>query len=541
MFKQQKQTNETDDVSLVLTSLGGDRDSFCKIVMRYQNLLCSIAYASIGDIKQSEDLAQDVFIEAWQKLDTLREPEKLKFWLCGILRFKISHFLRKEKNQPVRDAQDIEEQILADFSHPGLENAAIEEQQQNLLWNTLSSIDITYREPLILFYRQQQSVEVVAQELDLTVDTAKQRLSRGRKLLKKAMLSFVEDALDKTKPGVAFTSGVVFLLQDITKSAAGATLGASSIKTASALKFTPFFTVLASVAGLISSMFGLKASLYQSRTENERKLTYQVVGLFLSLALIWLFIMLGMKHVAVNIPNIAFAATLFAHSIVFIFALSYIALAFTALSRIKQLRAHERIFQAEAFKQEQDQPFSKSREYKSKLSLCGIPLFHFQFGTPELGEPPAVAWVAGGGKAYGLIFAWGLIAVAPISVGVVSVGILSIGAVGIGLFGFGTVAIGIIAFGASAIGYKAYASLSSLGWESALSNGFSVANDAAIGPVAYANEVNNEVAYEVSNLLLFSQNAPWVLAVMSIIIIVPSYLHFKSVRKRMKIKTLKNK
>jgi hypothetical protein len=40
MFKKQKPINKTDDVTLVLTSLGGDRNSFCEIVSRYQNLLC---------------------------------------------------------------------------------------------------------------------------------------------------------------------------------------------------------------------------------------------------------------------------------------------------------------------------------------------------------------------------------------------------------------------------------------------------------------------------------------------------------------------
>lgn len=146
----------------------------------------------------------------------------------------------------------------------------------------------------------------------------------------------------------------------------------------------------------------------------------------------------------------------------------------------------------------------------------------------------AIGWIAGGGKAYGVLFAWGLIAVAPISVGAISVGIFTVGAVGIGVFSVGAVAIGLIAFGSSAIAYKAYASLSSLGWESSFSNGFSVAKDAAVGPFAYANEVNNEIAYEISNLTLFSQSYQWILAAITLFVIVPAYIHFKNVRKRMK-------
>lgn len=534
ILKQKKAINKTDDVTLVLTSLGGDRDSFCEIVARYQNLLCSLAFASIGDIKQSEDLAQEVFIEAWLKLDTLREPEKLKSWLCGILRFKISHYLRKEKNQPDNNAQDIEEQILTDFSKLGLESAAIEKQQQVLLWNTLSNIDITYREPLILFYRQQQSVECVADELDLTIDTAKQRLSRGRKMLKQAMLGFVENALEKSKPGAAFTIGVAAVLADVTKSASAAAISAGSVKVASTFKMASLFTVLASLSGFMSAFFGLKASLYQSRTENERRLSYKVVALFISLALIWLTSMLGLKYIAISATNSALIYSIIAHTLVLMFILSYFWLTFAALRQIRELRARERIFQPEAFRREIDQKDYKRREYKSTLRLFGIPLMHFQFGTPEYNEPPAIAWIAGGSKAYGLIFAWGLIAVAPISVGVISIGVVSIGAVGIGLLSFSAVAIGILAFGASAIGYKAYASLSSLGWESAFSHGFSIAHDAAIGTFAYAGEVNNEIAYAIANLPMISQGTQWISVVILLLVVVPAYLYFKSVRKRMK-------
>jgi RNA polymerase sigma factor (sigma-70 family) len=533
MFKKQKPINKTDDVTLVLTSLGGDRNSFCEIVSRYQNLLCSLAYASIGDIKQSEDLAQDVFVEAWQKLDTLREPEKLKSWLCGILRFKISHYLRKEKNQPVKGAEDIEEQVLADFSNSGIEGSVIAQQQQVLLWNTISNIDITYREPLVLFYRHQQSVEHVAEELDLTIDTAKQRLSRGRKLLKEAMLGFVGTALEKSKPGAVFTAGVVAVLEETTKSAAAAALGATTAKAGSLFKLATIVTLLASFSGLISSFFGLKASLYQSRTVNERRLVIKVASTFIALAFVWAVSLFGLKYIALGDQENAFTYTLFAHAIVFMFILSYFWLSFAALKQTRELRAQERIFQPEVFTREVDQKHSKKREYKSALSLFGIPLMHFQFGTPEIGDPAAIGWIAGGSKAYGVIFAWGLVAVAPISVGVISMGIFTIGAVGIGVFSVGAVAIGLLAFGSSAIAYKAYASLSSLGWESAFSNGFSIAKDAAVGPFAYASEVNNEIAYEISDLALFSQSYQWILVAITLFVIVPAYLHFKNVRKRM--------
>ena len=50
MLFGKRSTAHTDDATLVMYSLGGDRDAFCEIVSRYQNLLCSLAYSAVGDI-----------------------------------------------------------------------------------------------------------------------------------------------------------------------------------------------------------------------------------------------------------------------------------------------------------------------------------------------------------------------------------------------------------------------------------------------------------------------------------------------------------
>ncbi|MDT0594965.1 RNA polymerase sigma factor [Glaciecola petra] len=534
MFKQKSAFKKLDDPALVLASIGGDKEAFCEIVSRYQNLLCSVAYASLGDLKQSEDIAQDVFVEAWQKLDTLRDPAKLKSWLCGILRFKISNHCRSEKNQAIKNADDIDALNLSKVSESSMEDQAIDKEQQNLLWNTLSTIDVNYREPLVLFYREQQSVENVANQLDLNIDTAKQRLSRGRKLLKKAMTSIMEEALEKSKPGAVFTAGVFIVLEDVSKHTAAAVIGASSIKTSSFFKSTSLITIFAAFSGVISSFFGLKASLYQSRTENERKLAKKVFMLFMSFAAIFVGSMYGLQFLSASYQhyNLAFAVS--SQILVLGFVISYLMLMSMIFKTVAELRAQERIFYPEAFAREVDKQSSKKREYKSSLHIFGYPLVHFKFGTPEINEPAAKGWIAGGSKAYGLLFAWGGLAVAPVSVGIISVGVITCGAVGVGIFSIGTVAIGIVAFGASAVAYKAYASLSALGWESAFSNGFSMAKEAAIGPVAYASEVNNEAANALSNMTVFGEHYQWILITMAAFVIVPAYLHFNQVRERMK-------
>lgn len=534
IFKNRHLTTNTNDETLVMYSLGGDRDAFCAIVARYQSLLCSLAYSFVGDFKHSEDIAQEAFVEAWKKLDTLRDPEKLKSWLCGILRFKASHHRRKEANQAIKAAEEVAELQLADTENGALDEQAIQQQEQTLLWQALDGMEDIYREPLILFYREEQSIERVAAALDLSEDNVKQRLSRGRKLLKRAMSSVVEHALSKSKPGTAFTATVLSAISTIPAPAKAAALGLGAAKTGSVFKLASLLTVLAACSGLISAFFGLRASLDQSRTQRERQLAIKCVTLFMSFALIYVLGSLVLKQLALSHMSDAKYYAFGSLVLALAFVVSYLLLVKQMFTATHRLRVQERIFQPQAFLSQVDQPGAKQREYQSTITLFGAPLIHFQFGMHEVNDKPAFGWIAGGSRAHGLLFAWGGVAIAPVSVGIVTVGVISVGAVSFGLFSLGTVALGLIGFGVSAIAYKAYGALSAFGWESAFSNGFSIAADAAIGPFAYAAQINNQIAAELTNLAGLNHSHQWILAMIAALVIVPAVWHAREVRLRMK-------
>src|SRR5207253_2021711 len=71
----------------------------------------------------------------------------------------------------------------------------------------------------------------VALKLDLTEDLVKQRLSRGRAMLREEMAALVESTLSRTKPGAAFTVGVLVALPMASASAASAALTAGAVTT----------------------------------------------------------------------------------------------------------------------------------------------------------------------------------------------------------------------------------------------------------------------------------------------------------------------
>src|SRR5271166_1957819 len=108
MTTEAMQRADINDAELVAESLDGNRDAFRLIVERYQTLISSLAYCATGNVSQSEDLAQETFLSAWKQLAELRQPAKLRPWLCSITRFLISKEFRRLGREPIHAAEPLE-------------------------------------------------------------------------------------------------------------------------------------------------------------------------------------------------------------------------------------------------------------------------------------------------------------------------------------------------------------------------------------------------------------------------------------------------
>lgn len=263
-------TFEMSDADLVSRSVAGDRESFNRIVLRYQNLICSLAYNALGNLGQSEDVAQETFIAAWKNLDRLREPHKLRAWLCGIVRNRIHKNLERDGREPSKNAETLEAADDSPANHALPSEEAISREEQAILWRSLEVIPTVYREPLILFYREHQSVEKVAEALGLSEDAVKQRLSRGRKLLQDEVQAFVEQTLRRSAPDQGFSGAVLAALPSAPAVTAG--MAASSGKGAAVTKSGLLGAWLAPLLGLVGGMAAHWLIFRAAPTQRERRL-----------------------------------------------------------------------------------------------------------------------------------------------------------------------------------------------------------------------------------------------------------------------------
>ena len=329
----------------------GSSDAFAELVGRYQNLATSIAFANSGDLHRSEDIAQQAFLVAWQKQSELADPDRFAGWIRGIVTNIARNERRVKENRVQRSAVELSEHD-APTTEPTPQARASRAEQNELLWNRLNQIPLEYREPLVLFYREDLSVAAVAEQMDLSTDAVKQRLSRGRKMLKQEIETMVKDFLTDSKPAGQFTAGVIAALPSVsatakaaaiktaTAKAGQATLGKAALgKTVAGTLTTGAFWglaggILGSLGGLFGAWWGIQNGIKRATSEEEvqehKKLFH--VSALLSIALLLGILLAG------QLPVPWRPATIVSTQVIFLGALMMLMLRFnrrqTELHRI---------------------------------------------------------------------------------------------------------------------------------------------------------------------------------------------------------------
>jgi RNA polymerase sigma-70 factor (ECF subfamily) len=186
-----------DDADLVQSILAGNLDDFRKLVEKYQFVAERWAFQHVKNLSDAEDIAQEAFVEAYFRLDTLREPHKFGSWLHSIVSNTSVSWLRRRK--PTISFEEISiihshGKLLEQhhrYEAPAPDDLLERQEQENLLQAAIDRLPPEYQRIITMFYFDSCSHKEIAAHLDVSVAAVKSMLHRARQRLKKEMLKNV--------------------------------------------------------------------------------------------------------------------------------------------------------------------------------------------------------------------------------------------------------------------------------------------------------------------------------------------------------------
>ena len=526
----------------------GDTGEFAALVDQNKNLITSIAYASIGDLSSSEDIAQETFLLAWQSRQELRDPSKLISWLSAIARNLAKQWVRKRSAKSWASTDLDSSKVPYDQPHPS--ERLVSDEEQQLVWGALEAIPESYREVLVMYYRESHSIADVALALEISEETARQRLSRGRNLLRAEVERTIESALVRSRPSVHFTASVMSLIAAGTGSAVGkaattATAGLLGKTAAQGALVAATQTastgamvgaaggMLGALGGLGGTWLGIRVPQLLAPTMTERRLLEREGRVIWRFALIFIFLTMAMVAAALISgprPNLISVVVVGNVVLGFIFAITCIVRGIRASQEIKHIRRtirpeddpnptwlKDRMGVQDGVTNGIGKSAWVGRRTTSARRFLGWPIYDFQVSDPAsqqtVTEPlHAKGWIAVGDRATGFL-AIGGFAKGFCACGGVSIGAISFGGAAIGLCSFGGLALGLLAMGGLAVGHSAIGG-GAIGWQAVggcalamhsanggmavgghmAEGGHAISWHYAVGGLANAPEANSELA-----------------------------------------------
>ncbi len=152
------------------------------MVETYGNQVYRLALRYTGNMHQAQDITQETFLRAYKHLDRFDRSKPAGPWLFKIAGNLCRNWLRDNREVPVEMADN-----LAQSTNPGPEEIYLEKEGEKELMQALNNMPLIYREVLLLRHVGELSYTEIGYTLSLELSQVKNRLYRGRIMLKEML------------------------------------------------------------------------------------------------------------------------------------------------------------------------------------------------------------------------------------------------------------------------------------------------------------------------------------------------------------------
>ena len=172
-----------DDAELIERTLEGDDHAFAALVEKYQEQIHALAWQKIGDFHIAQEITQDTFITAYQKLATLTHHNRFAGWLYVITSNKCNMWHRKKKPQlqslEETDPMELKEVYYSEYMSRQREEAA-NQNRRAIVRKLLNKLRESERTVITMHYLAGLTCEEIGRFLGVSPNTVKSRLHRAR-------------------------------------------------------------------------------------------------------------------------------------------------------------------------------------------------------------------------------------------------------------------------------------------------------------------------------------------------------------------------
>lgn len=178
--------DDPSDAALIRDVLNGRADSFGHLVERYQRPYLLYAKRMVSSQALAEDIVQESFVTAYEKLDSCEQPERFASWCFHIVRNRCYDYLRSPRSKS--EGPEVLEELPAEAADPerGVERSDL----RTALARALESLSPLLREAFVMYHEEELTYPEMAERLGASESALKMRVKRAREELQSRLEAY---------------------------------------------------------------------------------------------------------------------------------------------------------------------------------------------------------------------------------------------------------------------------------------------------------------------------------------------------------------
>ena len=191
-----------DDVQLIHKILSGDGEAFNRLVRKYEKRIHTHVWQKIGDFHHAEEITQDIFLQAYKKLSTLKDPHQFAGWLYAVTNRLCLDWMRKQK-PAMQSLEDTPVRAIDNLTYERYVSEQRESEATECRYETveklLAKLPESERTVMMLYYLSEMRAKEIGKSLGVSVNTIRSRLHRARKRLHADQELLIQEFLDSVQ------------------------------------------------------------------------------------------------------------------------------------------------------------------------------------------------------------------------------------------------------------------------------------------------------------------------------------------------------